>query len=99
MTPVRTDGEPSAPRARARRPPSSLIANPAMALPLERTLKREVVIDGAPYTVTLSPLGVKLVRKGFRKGRAVSWRALLAQAGDASDGGASDAELDGSDTD
>lgn len=77
-----------------------------MALPLERTLKREVVIDGAPYTVTLSPLGVKLVRKGFRKGRAVSWRALLAQAGDAdapdggaSDGGASDAELDESDTD
>jgi hypothetical protein len=49
-----------------------------MALPLERTLKREVVIDGAPYTVTLSPLGVKLVRKGFRKGRATSWRALLA---------------------
>ena len=53
-----------------------------MALPLERTLKREVVIDGTPYTVTVSPLGVKLVRKGFRKGRAVSWRALLAQAGD-----------------
>jgi hypothetical protein len=53
-----------------------------MALPLERTLKREVVIDGAPYTVTVSPLGVKLVRKGFRKGRAVSWRALLAQAAD-----------------
>ncbi|MGZ8468684.1 MAG: hypothetical protein ACXW61_04390 [Gemmatirosa sp.] len=52
-----------------------------MALPLERTLKREVVIDGAPHTVTLSPLGVKLVRKGFRKGRAVSWRALLALAG------------------
>lgn len=50
-----------------------------MALPLERTLKREVVIDGAPYTVTLSPLGVRLVRKGFRKGRAVSWRALLTQ--------------------
>jgi hypothetical protein len=52
-----------------------------MTLPLERTLKREVVIDGTPYTVTLSPLGVKLVRKGFRKGRAVSWRALLAQTG------------------
>jgi hypothetical protein len=57
-----------------------------MALPLERTLKREVVIDGAPYTVTLSPLGVKLVRKGFRKGRAVSWRALLAQSSPEGDG-------------
>jgi ribosomal protein S5 len=66
-----------------------------MALPLERTLKREVVIDGAPYTVTLSPLGVKLVRKGFRKGRAVSWRALLAQGvpdGDAGDGEGPDGE-------
>ncbi len=72
-----------------------------MALPLERTLKREVVIDGAPYTVTLSPLGVKLVRKGFRKGRATSWRALLATspeddgatddtAGDAADASAPD---------
>jgi hypothetical protein len=65
-----------------------------MALPLERTLKREVVIDGAPYTVTLSPLGVKLVRKGFRKGRATSWRALLAASpaddGAAEDGGADD---------
>jgi hypothetical protein len=46
--------------------------------PLEKPIKREVVIDGEPYTVTLSPLGVRLVRKGFRKGRAVSWRALLA---------------------
>ena len=59
-----------------------------MALPLERTLKREVVIDGAPYTVTLSPLGVKLVRKGFRKGRATSWRALLATSSE--DDGATD---------
>ena len=49
-----------------------------MPLPLDTTLKREVVIGGAPYTVTLSALGVKLVRKGFRKGRAISWRALLA---------------------
>ena len=64
-----------------------------MALPLERTLKREVVIDGTPYTVTVSPLGVKLVRKGFRKGRAVSWRALLAQATDVDEPeGADDAE-------
>lgn len=53
-----------------------------MALPLERTLKREVLIGGEPHTVTLSPLGVKLVRKGFRKGRAVSWRALLAAGAD-----------------
>ena len=65
-----------------------------MALPLERTLKREVVIDGAPYTVTLSPLGVKLVRKGFRKGRATSWRALLAASPE--DDGRADDEADAS---
>ena len=64
-----------------------------MALPLERTLKREVVIDGAPYTVTLSPLGVKLVRKGFRKGRATSWRALLASS-PVDDGAAEDGVAD-----
>ena len=57
-----------------------------MPLPLERTLKREVVIDGEPYTVTLSPLGVKLVRKGFRKGHALSWRTLLAVRGPGADG-------------
>jgi hypothetical protein len=57
-----------------------------MPLPLDKDLKREVTIGGVPYTVTLSPLGVKLVRKGHRKGRAVSWRRLLEQldAGDAS---------------
>lgn len=55
-----------------------------MPLRLERAFKREVDIHGAAYTVTLSPLGVRLVRKGFRKGVAVSWRRLLAlAAGDA----------------
>ncbi len=48
-----------------------------MPIKLGRALKREVEIHGAPYTVTVSPLGVRLVRKGFRKGVAVSWRRLL----------------------
>lgn len=51
-----------------------------MPLKLERVLKREVVIGGVPHTVTVSPLGVRLVRKGFRKGVALSWRRLLALA-------------------
>ncbi len=51
-----------------------------MPLKHGRALKREVEIGGAPYTVTVSPLGVRLVRKGFRKGVAVSWRRLLALA-------------------
>ena len=51
-----------------------------MPLRLERALKREVDIGGVTHTVTISPLGVRLVRKGFRKGVALSWRRLLALA-------------------
>jgi hypothetical protein len=51
-----------------------------MPLKLGRAFKREVEIHGAAYTVTLSPLGVRLVRKGFRKGVAISWRRLLQMA-------------------
>jgi hypothetical protein len=62
-------------------------------LRLERALKREIDLGGVAYTVTLSPLGVRLVRKGFRKGVAVSWRRLLAlAAGDASGAGAAPAD-------
>ena len=60
-----------------------------MPLKLGRALKREVEIHGAPYTVTVSPLGVRLLRKGFRKGVAVSWRRLLRLAAGA------DGERDG----
>lgn len=51
-----------------------------MATKLEKTIKRELEIDGQPYTVTISPEGVKLTQKGFRKGSEISWRALLASA-------------------
>ena len=54
-----------------------------MATKLEKTIKRELEIDGQPYTVTISPDGVKLTQKGFRKGSEISWRALLASAGGA----------------
>ena len=51
-------------------------APPAMTTKLDKTLKREIDIDGQPYTVTISPEGVKLTQKGFRKGREMSWRSL-----------------------
>jgi hypothetical protein len=35
-------------------------------------------MDGQAYMVTISPDGVKLTQKGFRKGREMSWRALWA---------------------
>jgi hypothetical protein len=47
-----------------------------MTTKLDKTLKREIDIDGQPYTVTISPEGVKLTQKGFRKGREMSWRSL-----------------------
>lgn len=49
-----------------------------MPLPLSTTLRREIEIDGAAYTVTISPRGVKVTPKGFRIGRALAWRDVLA---------------------
>jgi hypothetical protein len=48
---------------------------------LEGPLKREIDIDGAPYTLTLSPDGMTLVRKGKRKGFELRWTSLV--SGDA----------------
>jgi hypothetical protein len=48
-----------------------------MATRLEKSLKREIEIDGQLYTLTISPEGMKLVEKGRRKGHELSWRDLL----------------------
>lgn len=47
-----------------------------MATKLQKEIRREIEIDGEPFTVTISPTGVKLTKKRFRSGRALSWRAL-----------------------
>ena len=52
-----------------------------MTAKLEKTLKREIEIEGKPYTVQISPDGVKITPKGARKGNEISWRTLL--SGDA----------------
>jgi hypothetical protein len=49
-----------------------------MATKLDKTIKREIEMDGQAYMVAISPEGVKLTQKGFRKGREMSWRALWA---------------------
>ena len=54
---------------------------------LDKTLKREIEIDGQPYTVAISPEGVKLTQKGFRKGREMSWRQLWSGATGEGEGG------------
>ena len=52
-----------------------------MATRLNKTIKRELELGGALYTVSMSPEGVKIVPKGRRNGHEISWDALL--SGDA----------------
>jgi hypothetical protein len=40
---------------------------------LEMPLKRELLIRGEPYRLTISQLGLHLARKGRRKGYELSW--------------------------
>ena len=48
-----------------------------MPTKLERPLKREVEIDGKPYTLTIAPEGLKLAEKGKRKGQELRWADLV----------------------
>jgi hypothetical protein len=48
-----------------------------MTTKLDHALKREVLIGGAPYTVTIDPQGLKLVPKGKRKGYELAWDAFV----------------------
>jgi hypothetical protein len=44
---------------------------------LDKTLKREVEIGSAHYTLTISPDGLKLVPKGKRNGVELKWLDLV----------------------
>jgi len=48
-----------------------------MATKLDKPLKRELQVHGKPYMLTIGPEGFKLVPKGKRKGRELSWSALV----------------------
>ncbi len=48
-----------------------------MATKLEKTLKREIEIDGKAYMVAISPEGVKVTQKGFRRGPVLTWRSII----------------------
>jgi hypothetical protein len=48
-----------------------------MATKLEKTLKREIEIDGKAYMVAISPEGVKVTQKGFRRGPELTWRSII----------------------
>jgi len=51
-----------------------------MTTKLERPLKREIVVDEKPYTLTIDANGLKLVEKGRRNGHEVSWKQILSTA-------------------
>lgn len=53
-----------------------------MTTRLEKTIKRELELDGRLYTVQMGPDGVKVTEKGHRKGQELSWRSII--SGDAS---------------
>ena len=59
-----------------------------MTTKLDKTIKREIEMDGQAYTVAISPEGVKLTQKGFRKGQELSWQQLLAAGGGGDQSGA-----------
>lgn len=48
-----------------------------MTVKLDRPLRREIDVEGQPYTLTLTPDGMKLVRKGRRKGQELRWKELV----------------------
>jgi hypothetical protein len=48
---------------------------------LEGILRREIRIDDKPFTLAISPEGLKLTPKGARKGHELRWKDLV--SGDA----------------
>jgi hypothetical protein len=52
-----------------------------MTTKLDKPLKREIDIEGKPYTLTLSANGLLITEKGHRKGIELSWKSLV--SGDA----------------
>jgi hypothetical protein len=48
-----------------------------MTTALEGPLKRALVVNGEPYTLTITPEGLTLVPKGRRKGYTLAWRDLV----------------------
>ncbi|HVX41618.1 MAG TPA: hypothetical protein VHB25_18810 [Gemmatimonadaceae bacterium] len=50
-----------------------------MATKLDKTIRREIEIDGEPFTIAISPEGFRLTKKRFRSGVALSWKTLWAR--------------------
>lgn len=48
-----------------------------MATKLDKTIKRELDLDGKTYTIAIGPDGLKITEKGRRLGQELSWRQLV----------------------
>ena len=48
-----------------------------MATRLDKSIKRELELDGTLYTIQIAPEGLKVTEKGKRKGQELSWRAII----------------------
>lgn len=62
-----------------------------MTTKLEKTLKRELNIERATYTLTLTPQSIKITKKGHRRGQVLLWKDLM--SGDAALAAALNASL------
>ncbi len=51
-----------------------------MTAKLDKTIKRELELDGKLYTIAISPDGLKVTEKGRRNGPEVSWRSVIGSA-------------------
>ena len=51
-----------------------------MATRLDKALKREIEVEGKLYTATISPGGIKVVEKGKRNGKELSWGSIITDA-------------------
>lgn len=51
-----------------------------MTTPLDKTLKRALMINEQDYVAAISPSGIKLTLKGRRNGVEMNWATLLANA-------------------
>ena len=52
-----------------------------MTTTLDKTLRRQITVNGQDYVIAISPDGLKMTLKGKRKGLELSWTALV--SGDA----------------
>lgn len=57
-------------------PPMPVSVSRNMATKLDKTIRREIEIDGETFTISVSPEGIRLTKKRFRSGVAVSWKSL-----------------------